>query len=160
MTLSTNILMPLGIVEQSSDNAGVLVFTRPTDPSEILPGTPIVINNEDSRYNAAAAMRGTITEVTGVTASFIIEESDISPQWPTHLDPKGAGNPVYQGLAGTFHPDFNRPFASSAEFQLLLELAEQHQTDTGIAPAGRAYAFYHLWPQVEEEDPDFMQHQE
>lgn len=137
--MPTNALMPLGYVDDSTEQGGTFSMARLSDRELIRPGTPVLIRNEDSRSNATALLRGEVTETTGQTAAFIISDQHIDPDWPDYLDPKGAGNPVYLGIPGTYHPDFNRGFASVEEYQYLLELAEEHRQATGIEPRGASY---------------------
>ena len=132
-------LMPLGYIDDSNEQGGSFTMARPDDVTLIIPGVPILIRNEDIRFEATALMRGEITEVTGRSASFIIFAHQLDPGWPEHLDPKGAGNPVYLGIPGTYHPDFNRGFATKEEFHFLMEMAEQHHRDTGISPRRAVY---------------------
>ena len=128
-------IMPLGIIIESNEDGGIMMFTRPNDRFETTCETEIVIHNEDQRYNATAKMRGFVTEVTGAQASFRIVESEISPNWPAHLDPRGAGLGVYAGDGrGGYDPDMNRPYADPDEMAMLEEFAQRHEEETGIAP--------------------------
>ena len=128
--------MPLGIIIESNEEGGIMMFTRPTDRFETTCETPVVIHNEDRRYNATAKMRGFVTEVSGAQASFRIVESEISPNWPAHLDPRGAGMGVYLGDGrGGYEPDmYQRPWANEEEMKMLHEFSKHHEDETGIAP--------------------------
>ena len=141
-------LMPLGYVDESDGDTGTFSMARPDDPQTILPGTPILIHNNDPRFRAEASLRGEVTETTGHSATFIILDQHIDASWPAHIDPKGYGNPVYLGLPGTFLPDYSRGYATPQEAAFLWELAMQHQADTGIVPMGTVYI-----PTQHEEEP-------
>ena len=158
--MMSNVLMPLGYVDDSHENGGAFSLARPTDGEKVKPGTPILIRNEHQHFNAIALMRGEVTEVVGVTASFVIQESHIHPNWPDHIDPKGYGNPVYLGIPGTFDPDFSRGFATAQEASYLWELALEHQEATGIAPRGAGFAAARPARPEPDDEPDFMPFQE
>ena len=131
-----SVAMPLGIIIESNKDGGIMMFTRPNDRFETTCETPVVIYNEDARYNCTAMMRGFVTEVSGPQASFRIVESDISANWPEHLDPKGAGMGVYLGDGrGGYKPDiYLRPGPNNEEMEMLQEFARRHEEETGIAP--------------------------
>ena len=131
--------MPLGYIDESDEDSGSFSMARPTDRDFIVAGTPVLIRNEHQDYRATALLSGEVTETTGVTASFIITSRRIDANWPAHIDPKGAGNPVYLGLPNTFDPDFSRSSASQDEILFLMQMAEQHYSDTDIEPRGAVY---------------------
>lgn len=134
-----NPLMPLGYIEESNDGGGTFVLARPTDRGQFGAGTPVLVRNEHQDGDAVALLRGYITEAADNTAAFIITHTEIDSHWPAHIDPKGAGNPVYLALQGAFHPDFSRGYASSQETAYMVECALKHQEETGIEPRGAVY---------------------
>ncbi len=136
----TNVLMPVGIIDESNDTGAIFTFARLQDRETIIPGTPVMVRNYHHDTDSHARIRGTITEVTGHTASFITLETMIDPNWPDRLDPIGAGNPVYAGQPDSFDPVFNRErMASPEELEMLNEFARQHEELAGIKPAGAVY---------------------
>ena len=75
-------------------------------------------------------------EVSGPNCTFVIEEAVVDPDWPTHIHPMGQGNAVYLALPGSFLPHPFRAVQNQAEWDLLLQLAADHQDRTGIPPSG------------------------
>ena len=75
-------------------------------------------------------------EVSGPNCTFVIEEATVDPNWPTHIHPLGQGNAVYLALPGSFLPHPFRAVQNQAEWDLLLQLAADHQDRTGIPPSG------------------------
>ena len=129
--------MPLGIVTESTPDGGIMMFTRPNDRYETTCETPVIIKNRDERNGAESIMRGSVTEVTGNQASFQIVEVQTDPNWPAHLDPKGAGNAVYRGVShDSFSPDMTR-VATGEELVMLHEFAKTHEQETGLPPRRR-----------------------
>ncbi len=124
-------LMPIGIIEESNEDGGIMVLTRPGDGAELRHDTPVVIWNQVGE--SCARMRGLITEISGQTASFRITGSEIDPGWPERMDPRGRGNPVYLGAPYGYLPLTNR-WASSGEMEMLDEFARRHEEETGIGP--------------------------
>lgn len=129
--------MPLGYIEDSLPDGAIFVLARPEDRNELQTDTSITVWNFWHETQALVKVRGTVTEVTGFRASFRTDQIDQQPGWPEHLDPIGAGNPVYRAHPGTFDPDGSRN-ASYDELQDMWERAYEHQEATGIRPAGPA----------------------
>ena len=125
-------IMPIGLIEESNDNGGIMTLTRPNLSHTLTCETPILIANE--YQGASAFMSGFITEISGTTASFHITSVKIDPNWPAHLDPKGAGMGVYlEDGRGQFMPSMTM-WASPGEVEMLIEFATKHQEETGIDP--------------------------
>ena len=102
----------------------------------VTPGDYITVANHDPRVPASARFRGRITEVSGPNCTFVIEEAVVDPDWPTHIHPMGQGNAVYLALPGSFLPHPFRAVQNQAEWDMLLQLAADHQDRTGIPPSG------------------------
>ena len=132
-------LMPLGYVDESTKDGGTFSMARRSDQDIIKPGTPVLIRNEHPDYDASAWIRGEVTEVTGLTATFMVLEQKLTPTWPKHIDPKGANNPVYLAHRGTFAEDYGRGFATQEELQFMLNMARQHEQETTIPPMAQVY---------------------
>ena len=137
--MTSNPIMPIGFIEDSTDGGGSFVLARPTDRGKFGAGTPVLVRNEHQDGDTVALLRGYITETADTTAAFIITHAQIDSHWPAHIDPKGVGNPIYLALPNTFHPDFSRGPASNKETAYLIECALKHQRDTGIEPRGAVY---------------------
>ena len=134
-------IMPIGIIDESSENGAIFTLVRPGDRDTLRPGTPITVWNFHQDFEALAMIRGEISEISDTTGSFILNDSKIDPSWPHHIDPMGAGNPVYLAEPDSFQPDITRGPASPEEFDMLLDFARQHEEATGIKPAAAAFGY-------------------
>ena len=74
--------------------------------------------------------------ISGPNCTFVIEEAVVDPNWPTHIHPLGQGNAVYLALPGSFLTHPFRAVQNQAEWDMLLQLAADHQERTGIPPSG------------------------
>ena len=115
-------IMPIGIIEESNGNGGIMILTHPGNGEE-LGGAPIVIWNENQPHGATARMRGVVTEASESRAGFLVTQEEVDPNWPRHIDPRGAGNPVYLGREAGYLPDEGR-LTSPGDAQLLRDLAQ------------------------------------
>ena len=135
----TPVFMPIGIIDEATQDGGVFTFTRPQDHETLKPGDPVTVWNFHQDYEAMARVRGEITEVSRTTASYLITEYQVDPTWPTMIEPAGAGNPIYLAQRDSFNPDPSRKPSSQDEYDMLKEFAKQHQEATGIEPRGAAF---------------------
>ena len=152
--MPTPVAMPIGVIDENTGDGNIFSLLRPRDRDIIHPPASVIIYNEDTRAGAMARFRGCITEVGQHTASLIIEDSEISPNWPQHIDPRGAGNPVYLAQSpGSWLPDMNRLANSQREVEQLVEFAREHQENTGIPPAGTAVIMIPALPHPDDQGP-------
>ena len=128
---------PIGIIDESTQNGCIFSFTRPTD-RDLPHGTELVVRTQVG--TEVAKFRGNLTEVSHTTGSMLITHSDISPSWPQHIDPMGAGNGVYLGVPGTYEADIARVCETPEELEFLIDAAQQHREMTGLPNNYAAYA--------------------
>ena len=131
---------PIGIICHPTGNGAIFEFQDDRDRADATPDSPVVVWNMVHENNALARFRGFITEVSENTGAFIVTDSEISPDWPDHIDPLGAGNPVYAGQLDSYEPDMRRICLTTDEFEHLRDLAEQHEEMTGLKPTIAAMA--------------------
>ena len=144
--------MPIGIVEDSETGRATFTMLRPEDKDQLKPGDSITIRNRLPHLDdITASFQGEITEVGHTIASLVITQTNIPPDWPPHLDPKGKGMPVYLAIPGTYMPDPRRRQASPQELKMLVQLALEHQRATGIAPSGDIIVFTKQEPDFDED---------
>ena len=91
-------------------------------------------------------------EVSGPTCAFVLQASRVDPDWPPHIHPMGQGNAVYLALPGSFIPNPSRSVQNQAEWDMLLQLAADHQERTGIPPSGDIITLSPPHLQAEDED--------
>ena len=135
------VFMPIGIIDESTQDGGIFSLTRPDDHKTLQAGDPVTVWNMHQQFETMARLKGEITEVSRTTASYIITERQVDPSWPDYVDPFGAGNPIYLAVRDSFNPDPFRKPSSPDEYQMLKEFAKQHQEATGIETRGAAFAF-------------------
>ncbi len=99
-------LLPLGFIDRTTDDGAIIMLTSPSESHNIQPETPVTLrvrNNETTP--AMARVRGVITSVGYVTATFKTVEIMKTLTWPQDQPVLRRGLPVYQALPGSFKPD-------------------------------------------------------
>ena len=98
---------PIGFIDRTTDNKTIFLLNNPEDSRGLKLDTPVTVWRYSPDQLALAKIRGVISAVGYVTATFRIVESAIDPRWPEEeiLREK---TPVYLALEGTFEPDPGR----------------------------------------------------
>ena len=94
-------IMPIGIIEQSTENGAIFTLTRPGDHSTLKIHSPVRVWNthwDQDEIPSGAMVRGHITEIGPTTATFKVVESKIGPYWPQDADPLAPGCFVHLAL--------------------------------------------------------------
>ena len=153
MPTTLPVAMPLGTLDgpsetpgETTSDAGTFTILPQGGRSPVAPGDYITVANHDPRVPASARFRGRITEVSGPTCAFVLEASRVDPDWPQQIHPMGQGNAVYLALPCSFLPHPSRSVQTQAEWDMLLQLAADHQERTGIPPSGAIIALAALRP--------------
>lgn len=99
-------LLPLGFIDRTTDDGAIIMLTRPSESHNIRPATPVTLRVRNTGANRASArVRGVITTVGYVTATFKTVETMKTPAWPQEQPILQRGLPVYQALPDSFKPD-------------------------------------------------------
>ena len=99
-------LLPLGFIDRTTDDGAIIMLTRPSDSHNIQPETPVTLRTRNAGATPAMArVRGVITTVGYVTATFKTVETNKTPTWPQDQPVLRRGLPVYQALPDSFKPD-------------------------------------------------------
>ena len=100
-------IAPLGFIECLTEDGATFTLSTPKDSLILQSNTPVTVWRYSPEQLALAKIRGVISAVGYVTATFRIVESAIDPRWPEEeiLREK---TPVYLALEGTFEPDPGR----------------------------------------------------
>ena len=98
---------PIGFIDRTTDNRTIFLLNNPEDSRGLKLDAPVTVWRYSPDQLALAKIRGVISAVGYVTATFRIVESAIDPRWPEEeiLREK---TPVYLALEGTFEPDPGR----------------------------------------------------
>ncbi len=99
-------LLPLGFIDRTTDDGAIIMLTNPSESHNIRPETPVTLRARNTgATRAMARVRGVITSVGYVTATFKTVETNKTPTWPQDQPVLQRGLPVYQALPDSFKPD-------------------------------------------------------
>lgn len=130
--------MPLGIIEQVTDDGAIFVMCRPTDSEDVSAGQPVTVWEMDQTTGARARYRGVISEIGDTVGAFIIRERDIDEGWPRGRHPVVPGNPVYLAMPDSYDPDPSRT-GTLEEAELLADMAREFEEQTGVNTGAAVY---------------------
>lgn len=95
---------PIGFITQTTDDGAAFTLSNAEDSVNLSRGTPVTVWRYSPEQLALAKIRGLITAVGYVTATFRTVESTIDPRWPEEEQILRDRTPVYLALEGTFEP--------------------------------------------------------
>lgn len=120
-------ILPLGFIDRTTDDGAIIMLTRPSESYDIRPDTPVTLRVRNTGATPATArVRGVITSVGYVTATFKAVETRKHPNWPQDQPILQRGTPVYQALPDSFQPDPARTM-SKEQAEGLSRLAARHR---------------------------------
>lgn len=123
-------ILPLGFIDRPTDGGAIIMLTKPSDSHRLKPETPVTLMTRSTGERAASArVRGLITAVGYVTATFRISETRTHGNWPEGEEILRRGTPVYQALPDSFKRDPQRTL-SKEEAESLRRLAAKYQQIT------------------------------
>ena len=103
--MATPYIVPLGFIDQTTNEGTVFFLTNPKDSLELRPDTHVTVWQYSQKNLALAKLRGRITEVGYNTAMFITVETHTDPRWPQDSPMIGENTPVYLAVENSFEPD-------------------------------------------------------
>ena len=122
-------IMPIGIIEQSTEDGAIFKLTRPGDDSALKINSPVMVWNthrDDEDIPSGVMVRGHVTEIGPTTATFKVVESRLGPYWPKDTDVLVPGSFVHLALPGSFDVDRCQIATREEEkFLVKLEMARQ-----------------------------------
>ena len=99
-------LLPLGFIDRTTDDGAIIMLTKPSESHDIRPDTPVTLRVRSAGATPATArVRGVITSVGYVTATFRAVETRKHSNWHHDQPVLQRGTPVYQALPDSFQPD-------------------------------------------------------
>ncbi len=101
-------IAPFGFIERLTDDGATFTLSNPKDSLGLLPNTPITVWRYSPEQLALAKIRGLISAVGYVTATFTTAEFQIDPRWPENEEILREKSPVYLALENSFEPDPGR----------------------------------------------------
>ena len=92
-------ILPLGFIDRTTNDGAIIMLASPSDSHDLRPETPVTLRNRSTEATPATArVRGVITSVGYVTATFKTVETRKAPNWPQDQPVLQRGLPVYQAL--------------------------------------------------------------
>ena len=102
--MATPYIAPFGFITQTTQDGAIFILSNAQDSANLSPGTPVTVWRYSPEHLALAKIRGLITAVGYVTATFRTVESTIDPRWPEEEQILRDKTSVYLALEGTFEP--------------------------------------------------------
>ena len=106
--MATPYIMPLGFIYRPTEDGAIITLTDPRDSLGLKLATPVTIWRYSQGQLATAKIRGQVTAVGYMTATFKTVESRIDPRWPTSRQLLRPKTPVYLAMPDSFEPDMSR----------------------------------------------------
>lgn len=101
-------IMPVGMIEQSTEDGAIFILTRPGDHSILKINSPVKVRNthcDQEDIPSGARVRGHVTEIGPTIATFKVAESKMGPHWPKDADTLAPGSFVHLLLPDSFDMD-------------------------------------------------------
>ena len=129
-------IMPIGIIEQSTGDGATFKLTRPGDHSNLKINSPVVVLKaqiDQQDFISGVMVRGQVTEIGLTTANFATVEYWADPNWPKDTDILVPGNFVHLALPNSFELDPTQ-IATQEETEFLEKLEmDREKNDSGPA---------------------------
>ena len=106
--MATPYIMPLGFIDRPTENGAIIMLTNPEESFTLKLATPVTLWRYNQARLAVAKIRGEISDVGYVTATFITLEARTDTRWPANQELMRRATPVYLALPGSFEPDISR----------------------------------------------------
>ena len=97
-------ILPLGFIRHATEDGVIFTLSNAQDSTVLTRKTPVTVWRYSPEHLALAKIRGLITAVGYVTATFRTVESAIDPRWPEEEKILREKTPVYLALEDTFEP--------------------------------------------------------
>ena len=122
-------IMPIGIIQQPTENGATFKLTRPRDPTILKINSSVMVRNthwDQDEIPSGVMVRGHITEIGPTSATFTTSESWADPNWPKDTDILVPGNFVHLALPDSFEIDRSQ-IATRGEEKFLQKLEMDRQ---------------------------------
>ena len=101
-------IAPLGFIRQTTDDGAIFTLAEARDSENLGNNTTVTVWRYSPEQLALAKIRGLITAVGYVTATFRTVESKIDVRWPEEEQILRERTPVYLAIEDTFEPNPRR----------------------------------------------------
>ena len=122
-------IMPIGIIKQSTGDGATFKLTRPGDRSTLKTNSPVVVLKAQIDQEAIISgvmVRGQVTEIGLTTATFTTVEYWADPNWPKDTDVLVPGNFIHLAMPDSFEIDGSQ-IATREEEKFLEKLETARQ---------------------------------
>ena len=133
-------IMPLGFIQRRTDDGAIIMLNNPQESQTLELGTPVTLWRYSPGRLAVAKIRGAISAVGYMTATFTTAGAQIDPRWSADQEIIRPGAPVYLAAPDSFEPDLSR-MITPEQAEEIQGLAERHRRisrsrSPGPGPAG------------------------
>ena len=130
-------IAPFGFIKQATEDGAIFTLSNVQDSANLSQGAPVTVWRYSPEHLALAKIRGLITAVGYVTATFRTVQSTIDPRWPEEEQILRDRTPVYLALEGTFEPHPGR-MLTQEKVNRLRSFGLQYRNLKGGDPQGEA----------------------
>ena len=127
-------ILPLGFIDQPTEDGATFILTNPEDSLGLRPGTPVTVWRYSPELLAVAKLRGAVSDVGYTTATFTTIQTQTDPRWTQDLPIIRPAAPVFLALADSFEPDPERKLTqeqAESMRQIAQRYAELAQAQNG-----------------------------
>ena len=101
-------VVPIGYIERQTGEGATFILNNAEDSKTLRTNTPVTVWRYSPEHLALAKIRGLISAVGYVTATFRTVESVIDSRWPEEEEILREKTPLYLALEDSFEPDPER----------------------------------------------------
>ncbi len=130
-------ILPIGFISHATEDGVIFTLSNAQDSADLTRDTPVTVWRYSPEHLAFAKIRGLITAVGYVTATFRTVESATDPRWPEEERILREKTPVYLALEDTFEPHPGR-MLTQEKANRLRSFGQQYRNLRGGRPQGEA----------------------
>ena len=101
-------VVPIGYIERPTGEGATFILNNAEDSKSLRINTPVTVWSYSPEQLALAKVRGLISAVGYVTATFSTVEYRMDTRWPENEELLSEKTPVYLALENSFEPDPGR----------------------------------------------------
>ena len=126
-------VVPIGYIERQTGEGATFILNNAEDSKSLRTNSPATVWRYSPEHLALAKIRGLISAVGYVTATFRTVESVIDARWPEEEEILRERTPVYLALEDSFEPDPGR-MMTQEQADTMQGLALEYRKLTGREP--------------------------
>ena len=126
-------VVPIGYIERQTDEGATFILNNAEDSKSLRINTHVTVWRYSPGHLALAKVRGLISAVGYVTATFRTVEYRMDTRWPEKEELLSEKTPVYLALENSFEPDPGR-MLTQEQADTMQGLALEYRKLTGREP--------------------------